>query len=134
MGFFKGKHAKTNNNTTTTIITEGSKIIGDVEINGNLHLDGIISGKITCTNNIVIGKAGSFDGEVVSKQLFLSGKFEGRCYAKHVEILAEGEYTGSLYTDELVIAQGGHFFGESHSSEEKNLHLELVQAEKGMDI
>jgi|TARA_B110000090_G_C13357334_1_gene437130 cytoskeletal protein CcmA (bactofilin family) len=134
MGLFKDQHVKTNNNTTTTIITKGSKIIGDVEINGNLHLDGIISGKITCTNNIVIGKTGIFDGEIVSKQLFLSGKFEGRCYAKHVEILAEGQYSGFVYTDELVIAQGGHFFGESHSSEEKNLHLELVQSEKSIEL
>jgi len=134
MGLFKDQHVKTNNNTTTTIITEGSKIIGDVEIKGNLHLDGTISGKITCTHNIVIGKTGIFDGEIVSKQLFLSGKFDGRCYAKHVEILAEGEYSGFVYTDELVIAQGGHFFGESHSSEEKNLHLELVQSEKSIDI
>jgi cytoskeletal protein CcmA (bactofilin family) len=116
MGLFKDQHDKAVNNTTTTIITQHSKVTGDFLIKGNLHLDGIIDGNIKCDHTITIGKSGDMNGEVSSKSFCLSGKFEGTCHTKHMEILAGGVFKGSLYTVVLVILQGGHFLGNSHGS------------------
>jgi cytoskeletal protein CcmA (bactofilin family) len=58
--------------------------------------------------------------------VLISGAFEGECRAEHIQILANGELKGTLYSAELVIEPGGHFFGDSHSLNDKAIPLELV--------
>lgn len=59
----------------------------------------------------------------------MSGHFEGECLAEYIQILADGEFKGSLYSQQLVIEPSGHFFGDSHSLADKPASLELVQTE-----
>ncbi len=63
----------------------------------------------------------------------VSGEFEGECRANLIQILANGKFTGSLFSDQLVIEPGGNFFGDSHSQSEKKAGLELVHNEKRTD-
>jgi cytoskeletal protein CcmA (bactofilin family) len=62
--------------------------------------------------------------------MLISGEFEGECRAELVQILADGTLKGTLYSDQLIIEPGGHFFGDSHSMNDKQGGLELVHTEK----
>lgn len=46
-----------------------------------------------------------------------------------IQILAGGNLTGTLYSEQLIIEPGGHFFGDSHSMNDKKGGLELVHSE-----
>ena len=61
--------------------------------------------------------------------MLISGEFEGECRAEIIQILADGKLKGTLYSYQLIIEPGGHFFGDSHSINEKQGGLELVQTD-----
>lgn len=63
----------------------------------------------------------------MSGKILISGAFEGECRAEHLQILTDGELTGTLYTEHLVIEPGGHFYGDSHNLSEEQKPLELVR-------
>jgi cytoskeletal protein CcmA (bactofilin family) len=59
----------------------------------------------------------------------ISGVFEGQCRAEMIQVMTDGKFNGTLYSDQLIIEPGGHFFGDSHSLTDKKGGLELVHAE-----
>ena len=126
MGIFNSQHAKTNSGSTTTVIATNCHIDGTFNIDGSLHVDGHLSGRIECDGAITVGASGFIDGEINSEQLYVSGKFQGECRAKLVQILPSGLIEGTLFTEQLVIESGGNFYGDSRSFNDKKTELSLV--------
>ncbi|NQZ06655.1 MAG: polymer-forming cytoskeletal protein [Algicola sp.] len=60
----------------------------------------------------------------------ISGNFEGECRSELIQILPGGKLSGTLYSEQLIIEPGGHFFGDSHSLTDKKGGLELVRSEE----
>ncbi|WP_258868988.1 polymer-forming cytoskeletal protein [Alkalilimnicola ehrlichii] len=83
-----------------------------------MQLDGILVGGIETSNDVTIGDEGSFDGTLQARCLRISGHARGKIECERVEILANGCVTGEIFSNELVIASGGRFHGESHEKRE----------------
>ena len=66
--FFKDR-----NNNTLTIIGEGIDFSGEVNTEGNIHVDGLMRGTIKA-QEVVIGPKGDFDGEITADILIVNGK------------------------------------------------------------
>ena len=58
-------------NSTLSIIGEGIDFSGEMNTEGNIHIDGIMRGIIKA-NEVVIGPNGEFDGEIIADILILS--------------------------------------------------------------
>ena len=130
MGIFNDKHAKTNGGTETTVIATNCHIDGTFTIDGCLHVDGHLSGRIECNGTITIGSSGYIGGEIDSEKVLISGKYNGDCRAKLVQILEGGLVEGTLYTEQLVIEPGGNFYGDSRNFGDKKTGLSLVHDAK----
>ena len=50
---------------TLSIIGEGIELSGEINTEGNIHIDGSMSGVIRA-NEVVIGPNGNFDGEIIA--------------------------------------------------------------------
>ena len=83
---FNGKKNMARNNEfegqSRNHVASGTKIIGDVETNGDIRIDGILSGSITSSGKVVIGETGNIEGEIHCENSNISGTVKGRIVVK----------------------------------------------------
>ena len=72
-------------NSTLSIIGEGRDFSGEVNTEGNIHIDGIMRGTIRA-NEVVIGPNGEFDGEIIADILIINGTVKGKFTIKNLKI------------------------------------------------
>lgn len=116
MGFFNNSnqsHKNTKSDSTTTIITAGTKITGNINLSCNLYIDGYFEGNINSEQEINIGKNGKIKGEISALRVIVQGLAEGSINATRVDIKPDGKVTGSIESEEFVIEAKGIFEGNS---------------------
>ena len=94
-----------------SIITQGIDFTGEVNTEGDIHVDGIMKGTIKA-NEVVIGHNGSFEGEIISNVLIVSGKIKGKFNIKNLHIRKEGTLSGKANYLNVTIESGGKVLGE----------------------
>jgi len=113
MGLFSKSDSTPPSSNNTTIIAHATKIEGKILVQGKLHIDGYVDGKIEIDNSLSIGKKGGAKGEIFAKKVIISGFFEGSIESDIVEILSGGKVVGKIVCEDLIIEQKGIFIGES---------------------
>jgi cytoskeletal protein CcmA (bactofilin family) len=121
MAVFNKSNTDTKTNNSTTIISQGTKIVGEFNLSAKLHIEGEIEGKVTSNNLVSIGKTGVVSGELKAEKLLINGKFSGKVQADVVEITKGGELTGDIVIKDLIIEQGGRFEGTSTLKDKQNV-------------
>lgn len=108
-------HNDRNNDETNgaTIISNGTKIKGEIDSQCHLHIDGEFDGTIRSSNTVNVGKSGVVTGEIFSEKLIVSGKVMGNVRSKIVEIMPYGKIDGKVCFHELAIERKGILTGES---------------------
>ncbi|MDA9655172.1 polymer-forming cytoskeletal protein [Pelagibacteraceae bacterium] len=105
--FFKDK----NNNNTLTIIGEGIDFSGEVNTEGNIHVDGIMRGAIKA-QEVVVGPKGEFDGEVTADVLIVNGNIKGKFNIKNLQVRKNGVLHGKIKYEIIIVESGGKILGE----------------------
>ncbi|WP_081757174.1 bactofilin family protein [Aliarcobacter lanthieri] len=116
MGIFSNSnqsHKNTRSDSSTTIITAGTEIRGDIKLSCNLYIDGYFEGNIVSEQEINIGKEGKIKGEIIALRVIVQGLAEGSINADRVDIKPDGKVTGSVISEEFVIEAKGIFEGNS---------------------
>ncbi|MDR0713056.1 MAG: polymer-forming cytoskeletal protein [Bacteroidales bacterium] len=93
-------------------ITNGTEIVGDINSNGDIRLDGSLKGNLTVKGKVVIGPTGTMEGTVVCKNSDIFGKMEGKL--KVSELLAlksSANVKGDIVANKLSIEPGCKFTG-----------------------
>ena len=65
-------------NTTINLISTGTDIFGDVKSNGDIRIDGSLTGNLNTKGKVVIGPTGKVKGEVICKNSEVAGLIEGK--------------------------------------------------------
>ena len=100
-------------NSSTTIITLGSSIKGEMNLECNLFVDGEFEGTINSTKDVTVGKNGKIKGEIYSSKLIVQGIVSGNINSEKVEIKPTGKISGTVESNEFVIEPKGLFEGNS---------------------
>ncbi|SNZ06321.1 protein CcmA, bactofilin family [Persephonella hydrogeniphila] len=113
MGIFnKGDNIKPSTNSSgTTIISEGSRISGELRFNGSVHIDGDVEGNIFCEKVVTVGKKGKVKGKITAEKIIINGYAEGEADCSYVEILSGGKFVGEITYNEITIEPQGVFEG-----------------------
>ncbi len=112
MGLFTKSGQECDENSTT-IITRGTKIKGEIEQVCKMHIDGIFEGKLMSSSEVTVDKNGKILGEVQADKVIVSGEVNGTVRAKTVDILPEGMVYGEVEAENLIIEPKGMFEGNS---------------------
>ena len=107
-------------NSTLSIIGEGIDFSGEINTEGNIHIDGIMRGIIRA-NEVVIGPNGEFDGEIIADILIINGTIKGKFSIKNLHIRKEGLLQGRAKYEILVVDIGGRIQGELGISKQNKL-------------
>ena len=113
MGFLGRVGKEGGDQPGTTVVAGGTKIVGDLQLNDDFHLDGCMQGKLRSSLNVSVGVHGEFDGEIEAKKVMISGRVDGTIDAERLEIVSTGRVTGEINVTELVIEPGGQLSGVS---------------------
>ena len=97
--------------STLSIIGEGIDFLGEVNTEGNVHVDGVIKGIIRA-HEVVIGPQGNFDGEIIADILVINGNAKGKFNVKSLHVRKEGLLQGRAKYDVIVVESGGKIQGE----------------------
>ncbi|MDD5773322.1 MAG: polymer-forming cytoskeletal protein [bacterium] len=95
-----------------TILGQGIIFKGELKGDGNIKIDGQLSGLIEATGDVYIGKKAGVIGDCHVGSIIIGGKVKGNVVAlKRVEILPDGELHGDILAPRICIADGVIFEG-----------------------
>lgn len=119
-----------------TLIGQGVEVIGDVNFQGGLHLDGSIKGNVSCSQDnenavLVISDRGRVEGDVYVAYAVINGQVTGNVYAtEKLELSPKARISGNVEYNLLEMASGAEINGQMmHNAEGKKL-LEHKAAEE----
>ncbi|MEN8006230.1 MAG: polymer-forming cytoskeletal protein [Candidatus Krumholzibacteriota bacterium] len=96
----------------TSIIAQGCKFEGKVEVRGTLRVEGDFKGDIGTPESLVIGKTGVVNGKVTVKNAIIGGQLIGNITAENkIELQSGSHVEGDIKTKRLVIDEGVFFEG-----------------------
>ena len=113
MGIISRGHSSDRKRSGTTVIAAGTKLVGDLALSDNLHIDGKVEGTVKSDAEVSIGEQGIFDGDISAARVMISGRFTGKIDAERLEIVASGMVSGTVSVVQLVIESGAQFNGTS---------------------
>ena len=108
---FKKKEATKSSSQTVTrkeppsIISADLHIVGDVEGDGELHVDGRVDGNIRC-ETLTIGASGQVEGKIITTSLTLLGTITGTVRARTVRMMETARMIGDVAHEKIEIRPG----------------------------
>lgn len=112
-----------------TTIASNSEITGDLKIDGNLIIEGKVSGNIYCNYGVVIEENGSGEGKIIARKITVKGNYNGILEADFIELIGESVVKGEIHSNRILMKEGVVFEGTSKFKEafleDKNIILEL---------
>jgi cytoskeletal protein CcmA (bactofilin family) len=107
--------AKNNEQETSSsinIIGLGTIITGDILSNGDIRIDGGLTGNLRTKGKIVIGETGKIKGEIRCKNSDIAGEVEGKTYVSELLTLkSTARIFGDIQATKLAIEPGCKFTG-----------------------
>ena len=108
-------------NNTINLISTGTDITGDVKSNGDIRIDGTLTGNLNTKGKVVIGPTGKISGEVICKNSEVSGMVEGKIIVGQLlNLKASSKILGDIDTAKLSIEPGAVFTGTCKMSDREN--------------
>ena len=85
------------------LISQGTKIHGDIVSDGDIRIDGFLKRNINTKGRLVIGGSGSIEGEIVCPNIEISGNFKGKITASELLTMK----STAVVSGEIIIAKLG---------------------------
>ena len=98
----------------TSLISPDFKIVGHLESNGAIQIDGTIEGDIDAPL-LTVGEQGKVDGSAVAETVRIFGTVNGRVQAKTVSLAESAKVTADITCESLAIEAGAYFEGQVQS-------------------
>lgn len=100
-------------NEIETLIGEQCQIEGNIKGSGVIKIDGVVQGDIVWDEDVIIGLSAKINGNISSKNAYISGKIKGNIICEN-ELIVEncGKITGDITVSALVVKEGGILDGK----------------------
>lgn len=120
-----------NSDASFSVIGPDIVITGNIEATADLHVDGSVTGDITC-GSLVQGLSSRIEGKVRADKARLAGHVVGRIDAVDLVILKSATIDGDVSYDTLTIEQGASVNGNfrPHGTQQSDM-IEDAEFEEG---
>lgn len=96
-----------------SIISKGVIIEGKIKSEGNIRIDGVVTGDLDVQGNLTLGETAEINGEVKAENITLSGRIVGFVTAQEKLVLeSKSVLKGDVTSKILVIEPGARFDGK----------------------
>lgn len=125
------KYNETETTTAINLIGAGTDITGDVNSNGDIRIDGTLTGNLKTAGKVVIGETGKVNGEIDCKNSEVLGEINGKIKVDELlSLKATSKIFGDIVTKKLAIEPGSRFTGNCKMGEaSQNVRTETPKFE-----
>jgi len=106
---------KDNNNNTGSshnMVAAGTKIIGTIETETDIRIDGELEGELVSKSKVIIGTTGFIKGKINCNSATIMGTINGTITALDIVSLAKtAKFTGDIETNVIAIEPDAYFSG-----------------------
>lgn len=118
----------------STVIGQGTRLVGDLHFAGGLHLDGAVQGNVSADAGshatLTVSEQGRIEGDVRVDNLILNGTVLGDVYAsERVELASKARVTGTVHYCMLEMAMGAEVNGQLVHCDELTEPAQLTPAD-----
>jgi cytoskeletal protein CcmA (bactofilin family) len=101
------------NSPAETVVGPSVKIQGNLNSEGNIRIDGLVSGKVKTSQNVIIGDAAKIAGDIVAGSAVIAGEIQGNVkIANHLILQSTAFINGDLTCQVLRVEDGAQFTGK----------------------
>ncbi len=113
MAIFTEKgHGVPETDTGLSIIGTGMRVVGDITAEGVVKIEGTVVGTVRAGRQVLVGKGGEVEGDVISREAIIGGEVRGSIRAdERVEIQASCVVHGDIAAKRLLVQEGGEING-----------------------
>jgi len=95
-----------------SIIAAGMRIIGDIETDGVVKIEGRVEGSIKAGRQVLIGRQGEVVGDITTREAVVGGHVQGTVVAsERLEVQSTSTITGDINTRAVAVMEGGRING-----------------------
>ncbi|MDB5005557.1 MAG: Polymer-forming cytoskeletal [Mucilaginibacter sp.] len=95
----------------STLISEGSTILGNLNAPAVARIDGQVTGDVHVNEGLILGENGFIEGNITTKEMVVYGTVNGNITVQSLEIKGTGKITGDIETATLLVEAGGVYNG-----------------------
>lgn len=121
------------NQELETIIGPSVKIKGNFSSNGNIQIEGILSGSLETSGDIKVGKDAKIQANISAGSILVSGEVTGTIRASMVILTASAKIAGDIETKAITIEEGATFNGKCSMGQELNKNHKKSDSEEDED-
>ena len=93
-----------------SIVSENTKLIGNMLSDGIIHIDGQVEGDISC-DELIIGIKGCVNGSVTTNNLQLYGALKGKAFVDNLFVAKSAKLVGDAVHNTIAIEPGAYIDG-----------------------
>lgn len=98
--------------SSINLIGNGTTIIGDINSNGDVRIDGTLKGSISISGKLVVGSSGNIEGNVTCQNADISGKIHGKVNVSELlSLKTTAKLLGDIVTAKISIEPNATFTG-----------------------
>lgn len=95
-----------------SVIGNGMRIVGDVDSNGTIKVEGVVEGTVRGARQLLLGRSGVIHGDVHAADAIIAGRIVGMVVAQErVEIQGTASVDGDIHTRSIVVHEGASING-----------------------
>lgn len=100
------------NGALHSAIAKGMLILGNVQAEGDLLVEGIIKGDVTTKTKLVVGPSALIEGNILAQHAEIAGRVQGTVKAQGLLVInSSGTILGDVITKDLNVESGSTFNG-----------------------
>jgi|SRR3989344_3079725 len=102
-----------NNDTTESVIGPSVRVEGDLISEGNLQVEGTVSGKVNTSRDLFVGESARIQADISAQNATVAGVIEGDIKVAGTLVLLEtGKVLGNIFCEKLGVREGAFFSGQ----------------------
>lgn len=128
-----GSKKDTDHSNNHTLISKGTKVVGDIHFVGELQIEGQVVGNIIAEGSspdarLVIASKGLVEGEVHAPSAVINGNVRGDVRStKHLELASKAVIHGDVYYSIIEMVKGSQVNGNLVHFDEKADNTKKVE-------
>ena len=121
--FQKANKSSVSDGNSINLIGNGTTIIGNIQSNGDVRIDGNLKGDISISGKLVVGPLGHIKGNVVCQNADISGEIDGQItVTEWLSLKANAKLLGDIITSKISIEPNAIFTGSCNMSNSSNIN------------
>ena len=112
-----------------SIISSDVRIVGDLQSQGEVQVDGAIDGDVR-THTLLVGEGAHITGEIVADNVIIRGSVTGHVKARSVELAKTAHVIGDILHEDLAMETGAFLEGHCKRVVQKRDQINSIDKQK----